>query len=182
MNNTYFFAGRCPSSLTHSEPPNGTFTSRGDSKTIALWTITTSNDNGRDSGNLRKIKKWSKTLVNGASFDPTFYKNVDFDGMLKYLLTNRKLDSKHVKDIVSYFRRFQDLFFGTRSEEILKFQPPKRGWIIQAMSHFGNYYFHKTNNPECKELIDKIINRYGLNIGLDMYQRIYIVDDNFVRF
>ena len=103
MNNPYFFAGRYPSSLTHSESPNGTFTSRGDSKTIALWTITTSNDNGRDSGNLRKIKKWSKNVSQYASFDPTFYKNVDFDGMLKYLLTNRKLDSKHVKDIVSYF-------------------------------------------------------------------------------
>ncbi|MFL6522050.1 MAG: hypothetical protein ACJ71B_01060 [Nitrososphaera sp.] len=50
-----------------------------------------------------KLKNGRKTLVNGASFDPTFYKNVDFDGMLKYLLTNRKLDSKHVKDIVSYF-------------------------------------------------------------------------------
>jgi hypothetical protein len=48
------------------------------------------------------------------------------------------------------------------------------------MRHFGNYYYYKTNNPECKELVEKIINRYGLNIGLDMHQRIYIVDDNFV--
>ena len=48
------------------------------------------------------------------------------------------------------------------------------------MLHFGNYYFYKTNNPECKELIEKIINRYGLNIGLDMHQKIYLVDDNFV--
>ena len=62
-----------------------------------------------------------KTLINGATFDPTFYKNVDFDDMLKYLLTIRKLDSKHVKDIVSYFRRFRDLFFGTQPEEILEF-------------------------------------------------------------
>ena len=30
------------------------------------------------------------------------------------------------------------------------------------------------------ELIEKIINRYGLNIGLDMHQKIYIVDDNYV--
>src|ERR671931_1994890 len=28
-----------------------------------------------------------KTLVNAAPFDPSFYKNVDFDDMLKYLLT-----------------------------------------------------------------------------------------------
>ena len=57
-----------------------------------------------------------KTLVNCVSFDPTFYKNVDFDGMLKYPLTIRKLDSKHVKDIVSYFRRFRDLFFGIQPQ------------------------------------------------------------------
>ena len=121
-----------------------------------------------------------KTLVNSGSFEPTFYKNINLDDMLKYLLTIRKLDNKHVKDIVSYFRRFRDLFFGPQPEEILKFSPPKRGWIIQAMRHFGSYYYYKTNNPECKELIEKIINRYGLNIGLDMHQRIYIVDDNFV--
>jgi hypothetical protein len=121
-----------------------------------------------------------KTLVNSGSFEPTFYKNVNLDDMLKYLLTIRKLDNKHVKDIVSYFKRFRDLFFGPQPEEILKFSPPKRGWIIQAMRHFGNYYYYKNNNPECKELVDKIINRYGLNIGLDMHQRIYIVDDNFV--
>ena len=38
------------------------------------------------------------------------------------------------------------------------------------MRHFGNYYYYKTNNPECKELVDKIINCYGLNIGLDMFR------------
>ena len=27
---------------------------------------------------------------------------------------------------------------------------------------------------------EKIINRYGLNIGLDMHQKIYIVDDNYI--
>jgi intergrase/recombinase len=121
-----------------------------------------------------------KTLVNAALFDASFYKNVDLDDMLKYLLTIRRLDSKHVKDIVSYFRRFRDLFFGPQLEDIFKFSASKRGWIIQAMRHFGNYYYYKTNNPECKELIEKIIDRYGLNIGLDMHQRIYIVDDNFV--
>jgi hypothetical protein len=71
-----------------------------------------------------------KTLSNVASFEPTFYKNVNLDDMLKYLLTIRKLDDKHVKDIVSYFRRFRDLFFGPQPEEILKFSPPKRGWIL----------------------------------------------------
>ena len=53
-------------------------------------------------------------------------------------------------------------------------------WILQGIRHFSNYYLYKLNNPECRELIDKIISRYGLNIGLDIPQRIYIVDDNFV--
>ena len=43
----------------------------------------------------------------------------------------------------------------------------------------GNYYHYKVNYPECKELIEKI-SRYGLDIGLDMHQKIYIVDENFV--
>jgi hypothetical protein len=47
-----------------------------------------------------------KTLVNSGPFEPTFYKNVNLDDMLKYLSIIRKLDNKHVKDIVSYFRRF----------------------------------------------------------------------------
>jgi hypothetical protein len=31
-----------------------------------------------------------------------------------------------------------------------------------------------------QELIEKIINRYGLNIGLDMRQKYIVVDDNYV--
>jgi intergrase/recombinase len=48
------------------------------------------------------------------------------------------------------------------------------------MRAFGNYYNYKTNNLECKELVERIILRYALNVGLDRHQRIYIVDDNFV--
>jgi len=55
-----------------------------------------------------------------------------------------------------------------------------RSWILQGMRYFRNYYYYKTNNPEYEELIEKIINRYDLNISLDMHQKIYLVDDNFV--
>ena len=120
-----------------------------------------------------------KTVVNGP-FEPTFYKNVNLEDMLNYFLTIRRFDKKLAKDLVSYFRRFSDLFFGPEPGHILKFKPHKRSWILQGMRHFGNYYYYETNNPECKEVIEKIINRYGLNIGLDMHQRIYIVDENFV--
>ena len=120
-----------------------------------------------------------QTTVNG-KFEPTFYKNIDLDDMLNYLLNIRKFQNHNARSLVNYFRRFRDIFFGPDPAEILKLKPHKRSWILQAMRHFGNYYNYKTNNPECKELIEKIINRYGLNIGLDMHQKIYIVDDNYV--
>jgi intergrase/recombinase len=119
------------------------------------------------------------TVLNG-KFEPTFYKNVDLEDMLNYLLTIRKFQNHNGRCLVSYFRRFRDVFFGTDPAELLKLTPTKRSWILQAIRHFGNYYNYKTNNPECKELIEKIISRYSLNIGLDMHRRIYIVNDNFI--
>jgi hypothetical protein len=100
--------------------------------------------------------------------------------MLNYLLNLRKFQNHNARSLVNYFRRYRDIFFGPDPAEILKLTPHKKSWILQAIRHFGNYYNYKTNNPECKELIEKIINRYGLNIGLDMHQKIYIVDDNYV--
>ena len=119
------------------------------------------------------------TVVNGP-FQPTFYKNIDLEDTLNYLLTIRKYQKHNSRFLVNYFRRYRDIFFGPNPAEILKLTPHKRSWILQGMGHFGNYYHYKINNPECKELIEKIISRYGLNIGLDMHQKIYIVDDNFV--
>ena len=119
------------------------------------------------------------TVVN-ASFEPTFYKNIDLEDMLNYLLTIRKYQKHNSRSLVNYFQRYRDIFFGLNPAEILKFTPHKRSWILQGMRHFGNYYHYKVNNPECKELVEKIISRYSLNVGLDMHQKIYIVDDNFV--
>ena len=120
-----------------------------------------------------------KTALEG-QFEPTFYKNIDLDDMLNYLLNIRKFQNHNARSLVNYFRRYRDIFFGPDPAEILKLTPHKKSWILQAIRHFGNYYNYKANNPECKELIEKIINRYGLNIGLDMHQKIYIVDDNYV--
>jgi intergrase/recombinase len=120
-----------------------------------------------------------KTALDG-QFEPTFYKNIDLDDMLNYLLNIRKFQDHNARSLVNYFRRYRDIFFGPDPAEMLKLTPHKKSWILQAIRHFGNYYNYKTNNPECKEIIEKIINRYGLNIGLDMHQKIYIVDDNYV--
>jgi intergrase/recombinase len=122
-----------------------------------------------------------KTAVINGPFEPSFYKDTDLDDMLKYLLNIRKLQEHNARSLVSYFKRFGDAFFGRDPTEISKLTPHKRMWIMQAMRQFGNYYFYKTNNPECKELIEKIISRFGLNVGWDRQKRIYLVDENFVE-
>jgi intergrase/recombinase len=120
-----------------------------------------------------------RTMLLG-SFGPSFYKNIDLEDMFKYFLKVRKLDDKHARDLVSYFRRFRDVFFGPDPEQIHGLKPHKRAWILQGMRNFALYYYYKTNNIECKELVSRIIERFQLNRGLDMHHRIYIVDDNFV--
>jgi len=107
------------------------------------------------------IQSSNQSTIINSSFEPTFYKNVDLEDMLKYFLNIRKFDKKHARDLVSYFRRYRDIFFGPEPGDLHKFKPHKRAWTLQGMRHFGNYYFYRTNNPECKELIEKIINRYG---------------------
>lgn len=122
-----------------------------------------------------------QTALPKHSFDPSFYKDTDLDDMLKYLLAIRKLHEHNARSLVSYFKRFNDTFFGRDPTEISKLTPHKRMWVMQAMRNFGNYYFYKTNNQECKELIEKIISRFGLNVGWDRQKRIYLVDENFVE-
>jgi intergrase/recombinase len=122
-----------------------------------------------------------KTAIVNGPFEPSFYKDTNLDDMLTYLLNIRKLQEHNARSLVSYFHRFADVFFGPNPTQISKLTPHKRMWIMQAMRNFGGYYFYKTNNPECKELIEKIISRFGLNIGWDRQKKIYLVDENFVE-
>lgn len=121
-----------------------------------------------------------KTAVINGPFDPSFYKNTDLEDMLNYLLNIKRLQEHNARSLVSYFRRFRDTFFGQDPTQISMLTPHKRRWILGGMREFGNYYNYKTGNPECKELIEKTISRFALNVGLDAQHRIYIVDDNFV--
>ena len=123
----------------------------------------------------------STALAVNCPFEPSFYKDINLEDMLNYLLNIRKLQEHNARSLVSYFRRFSDIFFGRDPTEISKLTPHKRMWVMQSMRQFGNYYFYKTNNPDCKELIEKIISRFGLNVGWDRQKRIYIVDGNFVE-
>ena len=113
-------------------------------------------------------------------FEPTFYKVTDLNDMRNYLLNVRRLQEHYSSSLVSYFRRYRDVFFGPDPVQILQLSPHRRMWVLQALRQFGNYYNFKTNNPECKELIEKIIMRFGLNVGMDVQHRVYIVDDNFI--
>jgi hypothetical protein len=110
----------------------------------------------------------------------TFEQKYRFRRYAKLSVKHQKISKSQCQKLGQLFPSLSRHIFGSDPAEILKLKPHKRSWILQAIRHFGNYYNYKTNNPECKELIEKIINRYGLNIGLDMHQKIYIVDDNYV--
>jgi hypothetical protein len=63
-----------------------------------------------------------KTTLDG-QFEPTFYKSIDLDDMLNYLLNIRKFHSHNAKSLFNYFRRYRDIFFGPDPAEILKLTP-----------------------------------------------------------
>jgi hypothetical protein len=73
------------------------------------------------------------TILNGP-FEPTFYKNIDLEDMLNYLLTIRKYQKHNSRSLVNYFQRYRDIFFGLNPAEILKFSPHKRSWILAGRS------------------------------------------------
>ena len=48
------------------------------------------------------------------------------------------------------------------------------------MKKFASYYRYKTGNPDCEDVVKRMIQRYNLNVSLDMKRAIYVVDDHFV--
>ena len=111
---------------------------------------------------------------------PSFLNNIDYDEMLKFYTNNLRLHNKSARDLVSYFRRYYDIFFGNHPDEVLKYAPHKRSWILQSMKKFASYYKYKTGNPDCEDVVKRMIERYNLNVSLDMKRAIYVVDDQFV--
>lgn len=92
-------------------------------------------------------------------FNPTFYRNVNSEDMLKDLL-KRYAYPKHAKDLdlVRYFERYVEIFF-TNPQLIRGETGHKRAWICDAMRRFGEYYDRKFHNPELKLLIQEVIKR-----------------------
>ena len=111
---------------------------------------------------------------------PSFLNNIDYEEMLRFYINNLKLHNKSARDLISYFRRYYDIFFGNHPDEILKYAPHKRSWILQSIKKFASYYRYKTGNPDCEDVVKRMIQRYNLNVSLDMKRAIYVVDDQFV--
>jgi hypothetical protein len=61
----------------------------------------------------------------------------------------KRYTTKTSKSLVSYFRRYTDIFFGPGpDDELFKLKPHKRSWILQSMKRLGDYYFWKYNTRE----------------------------------
>src|SRR5215831_10845747 len=45
---------------------------------------------------------------------PSFLNNIDYDEMLKFFVKNLRLHNKSARDLVSYFRRYFDILFGSQ--------------------------------------------------------------------
>ena len=111
---------------------------------------------------------------------PSFLNNIDYDEMLKFYINNLRLHNKSARDLVSYFRRYYDIFFGSHPDEILKYAPHKRSWILQSMKKFAHITSTKQEIQTVKMLLRRMIERYNLNVSLDMKRAIYVVDDKYV--
>lgn len=118
------------------------------------------------------------TIQQGNYYD--FYKTVDTDDLLKEYM--KRYTTKTSKSLVSYFRRYTDIFFGPGPDnELFKLKPHKRAWILQSMKRLGDYYFWKYNTREVQNLVKTIIESHWLNRDLDMKDRIYLVNPNYLQ-
>jgi hypothetical protein len=108
-------------------------------------------------------------------FNPTFYRNVNTEEMLKDL-SKRYAYQKHAKDLVRYFERYVEIFF-TKPDLIREESGHKRAWICDAMRRFGEHYDRKFHNPELKLLIQEIIERYELNRKMKIHDRVWLSDE-----
>ena len=117
------------------------------------------------------------TLQPETNYD--FYKKIDVDDILKEF--EKRYHPKTSKCLVSYFRRYADIFFDINPDVLLfRLKPHKRSWILQAMKRIGDYYFWKYNSRDIQDLVKRIIERYHLNKDLDMKDKIYLVNPGYI--
>ena len=95
-----------------------------------------------------------KSLLEGGS-DRDFYEKADTKDMYNYYLHIRKFHPNTCRDLISYFKRFRELFFTERIEEIRVTSPRIRSKIMDSFRKFGQYYLYKYNNDQCMDLGNK---------------------------
>jgi len=109
-----------------------------------------------------------------------FWKSVDLADLEKYLTKVRRLSHLYSVCLVSYFRDYQEAFFAPfdddkkkngddpqeqllllmqlRQKEMMqKLSVAKMTLVCQAMQYYGDYCLYSTNDPSCKEFINKVI-------------------------
>jgi intergrase/recombinase len=101
--------------------------------------------------------------------------------MYNYYSHIRKFHPNTCRDLISYFKRFRELFFTERIEEIRVLSPRIRSKIMDSFRKFGQYYLYKYNNDQCMDLVTKIIRRHSLSVGNTEHGKLYIVDDNYLE-
>jgi hypothetical protein len=69
-----------------------------------------------------------------------FYKQIGIMDLHNYLKGKYR---EHTGNCYrNYFEKYAHLFFGPNpAEELFKFKPHKRSWILQSIKRFGDYYF-----------------------------------------
>ena len=125
-------------------------------------------------------KSGMKTLLDG-QFTSDFYMKANTADMHDYYLNIRKYHKNTCRDFISYFKRFRDVFFTNRVDEIRSATPRVRSRIMDSFRKFGQYYLYKYNNEECIDLVEKIIRRHNLSAGMTEHGKLYIVDDNYIE-
>jgi intergrase/recombinase len=121
-----------------------------------------------------------KSLLEGGS-DRDFYEKADTNDIYNYYLHVRKSHPNTCRDLISYFKRFRELFFTERIEEIRVLTPRIGSKIMDSFRKFGQYYLCKYNNDQCMDLVTKIIRRHSLSVGNTEHGKLYIVDDNYLE-
>jgi intergrase/recombinase len=121
-----------------------------------------------------------KSLLEGGN-NSDFYERADTKDMYNYFLNVRKFHPNTCRDIISYFKRFRDIFFTEKIDEIRSLTPRVKSKIMDALRKFGQYYLYKYNNEQVIDLVEKIIRRHSLFVGNTDHGKLYIVDDNYLE-
>jgi intergrase/recombinase len=126
-------------------------------------------------------KSGQKSLLEGG-YNRDFYERANTMDMYDYYINVRKFHKNTCRDLISYFKRFRDIFFSIEQvDQIRALTPRVRSKVMDAMRKFGAYYLFRYNNEQCIDLVEKIIRRHNLSAGQTEHGKLYIVDDNYLE-